>query len=264
MKRSTAAGTLGGIVVLALATTAPVWASHTFSDVPTDATHHAAVERLEASSITEGCTPTSFCPDDAVRRSQMALFLDRISGKGDVAPSVNAATLHGLTPEQLRGQTGPAGPRGPSSGYFARAGFTPAETFGQEVTVASRDVPAGGLFLTTAKASVYNEGETTVFVVCSLGARGQDQGLDESYATVTPDDFATLTLLHELDTTGTPAAVLDLRCTAFDDGDPPAPDGSPALVEFGFAAISTVQVGELAVSEPEVSAQRDGWRSPRG
>ncbi|HEX2369242.1 MAG TPA: S-layer homology domain-containing protein [Acidimicrobiia bacterium] len=35
------------------------------------------MNRLAASDITQGCTPTSFCPDDPVTRAQMAAFLNR-------------------------------------------------------------------------------------------------------------------------------------------------------------------------------------------
>ena len=35
------------------------------------------INRLAASEITTGCSPTTFCPDDAVTRGQMAAFLDR-------------------------------------------------------------------------------------------------------------------------------------------------------------------------------------------
>ena len=39
--------------------------------------HESAINRLAASGITQGCTPTSFCPDDPVTRAQMAAFLNR-------------------------------------------------------------------------------------------------------------------------------------------------------------------------------------------
>ena len=37
----------------------------------------ASINRLAASGITKGCTPTTFCPDATITREQMAAFLDR-------------------------------------------------------------------------------------------------------------------------------------------------------------------------------------------
>jgi hypothetical protein len=94
-------------VVLAAAVAAPtaVYASHRFSDVPDDSAYAGAVSYLADRGITGGCGDgTRYCPRDAVTRGQMALFLERLSGNGAVAPSVNAATVAGLTPAQLRGQ----------------------------------------------------------------------------------------------------------------------------------------------------------------
>lgn len=50
-----------------------------FDDVPANAQHAAAVEGMRAAGITRGCssTPPSYCPDDPVRRDQMASFLGR-------------------------------------------------------------------------------------------------------------------------------------------------------------------------------------------
>ncbi len=43
--------------------------------------HEASINRLAAAGITEGCTPTSFCPNDPVTRAQMAAFLFRALGE---------------------------------------------------------------------------------------------------------------------------------------------------------------------------------------
>ena len=39
--------------------------------------HERSINRLAGAGITEGCTPTSFCPNDPVTRAQMAAFLFR-------------------------------------------------------------------------------------------------------------------------------------------------------------------------------------------
>ena len=50
-----------------------------FDDVPADARYASAVEGIRAAGITRGCSaePPSYCPDDPVRRDQMASFLGR-------------------------------------------------------------------------------------------------------------------------------------------------------------------------------------------
>jgi len=51
-----------------------------FADVPAD--HWAArwIERLASESITAGCGPSTFCPDNPVTRGQMAVFLSKTFG----------------------------------------------------------------------------------------------------------------------------------------------------------------------------------------
>jgi hypothetical protein len=52
-----------------------------FTDVSDTASYCLAAQWLKARSITLGCTDTAhFCPDDAVTRAQMALFLNRMGG----------------------------------------------------------------------------------------------------------------------------------------------------------------------------------------
>ena len=50
-----------------------------FNDVPADAQHAGAVEGIRAAGITKGCStePPAYCPDNPVRRDQMASFLGR-------------------------------------------------------------------------------------------------------------------------------------------------------------------------------------------
>lgn len=79
-----------------------------FSDVPPGDVHEAGIEFVDRTGITQGCGDgTRFCPKDPLQRGQMATFLHRASGTAPgVAPSVNAATVQGLTPSQLRGAVG--------------------------------------------------------------------------------------------------------------------------------------------------------------
>ena len=48
-----------------------------FTDVAPDHWAYRYVNALKASRITDGCTPTTFCPDSATTRSQMATFIVR-------------------------------------------------------------------------------------------------------------------------------------------------------------------------------------------
>lgn len=53
----------------------PAPAVATFSDVPTSAPQFRFVEALVAAGITSGCAPGLYCPDAALTRGQMAVFL---------------------------------------------------------------------------------------------------------------------------------------------------------------------------------------------
>lgn len=52
----------------------------TFTDVPIGHPFFQEVQALFGSGITNGCTPTTFCPQDPVTRGQMAAFLSRALG----------------------------------------------------------------------------------------------------------------------------------------------------------------------------------------
>lgn len=58
----------------------PAPATATFTDVPLAHPFFQFVEALAASGITGGCGPTTFCPDSAVTRGQMAVFLSTALG----------------------------------------------------------------------------------------------------------------------------------------------------------------------------------------
>lgn len=52
----------------------------TFTDVPVGSFADAWIEQLAAEGITSGCGNGNYCPDDAVTRAQMAVFLVRTFG----------------------------------------------------------------------------------------------------------------------------------------------------------------------------------------
>jgi hypothetical protein len=44
------------------------------------------IEKLAEAGVTQGCTDTLFCPNDPVTRGQMAAFLHRALGGGEIYP----------------------------------------------------------------------------------------------------------------------------------------------------------------------------------
>ena len=58
----------------------PPPATATFTDVPTTHLFYQYVEALAAAGITSGCGGGNYCPDAAVTRGQMAVFLARALG----------------------------------------------------------------------------------------------------------------------------------------------------------------------------------------
>jgi hypothetical protein len=79
------------LVVLAIVALSTGWAdsahSQTFGDVPTDYWAFDFIETLVDSGITGGCGGGNYCPEDAVTRAQMAVFLERgINGRNYQPP----------------------------------------------------------------------------------------------------------------------------------------------------------------------------------
>lgn len=77
---------LVGAVLVTLAIFVPVaWASHDFTDVPSEHPFHDQISAIKGAGITTGCGPNIYCPNDFVRRDAMAAFMHR--GYGRVAES---------------------------------------------------------------------------------------------------------------------------------------------------------------------------------
>ena len=58
---------------------------HSFTDV-TDESQHDAVSWMANNEITTGTSPTTFAPDDTLRRAQVAAFLHRLAGEPSAPP----------------------------------------------------------------------------------------------------------------------------------------------------------------------------------
>ncbi len=55
-------------------------ASPTFTDVPTGYWAFQHIEALAASGITAGCGSGNYCPEQYVKRSEMAVFMSKALG----------------------------------------------------------------------------------------------------------------------------------------------------------------------------------------
>jgi len=90
-------------IITALTTVGAVAASSQFFDVNAGDTHEDGIGFMADSGVTVGCAANAFCPDDPVTRAQMATFMYRLSGTDpNTDPSVNAATLEGLTVAEIQ------------------------------------------------------------------------------------------------------------------------------------------------------------------
>jgi hypothetical protein len=77
---TTSATSFKGATVWYHRTISPAPATATFGDVPTTHLFFQYIEALAASGITAGCGGANFCPDAAVTRGQMAVFLAKALG----------------------------------------------------------------------------------------------------------------------------------------------------------------------------------------
>lgn len=85
-----------GLVALIVIPATLVGASHRFSDVKTSAFYHSAVNAIANANITVGCTRTRYCPDSAVTRGQMAVFLNKLGALGQgTTPVADALSVNG-------------------------------------------------------------------------------------------------------------------------------------------------------------------------
>jgi hypothetical protein len=125
-----------------------------FDDVPDDGIFVEDINWMKTTGVAVGCNPplnTEYCPTDFVRRDQMAAFLHRLAAN----QVVDAASVEGLTAEELRGQTGDTGPAGPQGregdpgvlGFYTNSAAAAAGTPGRyevDVWCEPGDAAVGG------------------------------------------------------------------------------------------------------------------------
>ena len=99
-------GVLAVGIIVAIAP-AIVLASHQFTDVPTSYIFHGDIDHVYDARVTNGCTATTYCPDDPVSRGQMAAFLNRVGGR--VTYDTNGYQFNLATEKELAAVTIRAG-----------------------------------------------------------------------------------------------------------------------------------------------------------
>lgn len=88
------------VVTLIAIPVTSILANHTFSDVPSSAFYHNEVDSLVNAGITSGCGGGKYCPNNAVTRGQMAVFLDLLGNLSGQKPAVvDARTTQGFVLE---------------------------------------------------------------------------------------------------------------------------------------------------------------------
>lgn len=84
-----------------------------FADVSASAIYCTNTEWLKNRNVTLGCTGTNYCPNDAVTRASMALFMNRLADALIMPPTVTEATTWALT---LTGSANPVCPTSANPG----------------------------------------------------------------------------------------------------------------------------------------------------
>lgn len=171
---------VAGLLAVALVATGMfisgvVLASHNFSDVPTLAFYHSAVEWVFNRAITAGCAAGLYCPDNNVTRGQMAVFL-RALGTALTPTMLIGAATPGTTDLDV------------NSNICQTTAYTP--TFPQKA-------------LMDAKVSLRGAGFLTYFINTAVDVNGGgfvNFSSPSSRATVeTTDHWAVTTLTGEID-----------------------------------------------------------------
>ena len=136
---------LGALVLVVPA----AWATDTFTDVPASNPHHDDINDILVAGITSGCAPSLYCPDQAVRRDQMASFLRRGLGRVGRAGTLGSVALTGTFQDIALTSITTGGSPGQGGFVLAIGEFTAREAFPGNLTAANsieyrlRDETAG-------------------------------------------------------------------------------------------------------------------------
>ena len=88
---------MNGAAVLDLHPPSFTWHIQAFWDVPEGYWAASFIERLYKAAITSGCSPANYCPEGAVTRSEMAVFLERGIHGSSFDPGAPAITFSDTT-----------------------------------------------------------------------------------------------------------------------------------------------------------------------
>ena len=136
---------IGFVALLAALAPLSLFAAGQFSDVDPNSVHANNIIAIRNAGITTGCNPAAnlYCPNNYVRRDEMASFLARTAGIGGNPPVVNALTLNGWPVNDLART---------NVGENSSAGINLIGSY-QTLTSVGINVPAPGLvFISAATA----------------------------------------------------------------------------------------------------------------
>jgi hypothetical protein len=88
-----------GLVLAGRPPTFPYATTPLFTDVPTSNTDFAWIQRMKQDGITNGCTATTYCPNGAVTRGDMAIFILR-AALNQLLPA-GTPLITGISPSTL-------------------------------------------------------------------------------------------------------------------------------------------------------------------
>lgn len=144
--RRTATLAIAGAALMVLAGAVGAAAATGFSDVDDDHVFADEIEWLAQAGITDGYQDGTFRPGSEVTRQAVASWLHRLAGQSpNAAPSVDAATVQGMAPEDLRGQEGPQGPEGPPGPVEMTQVSEFRNLFASETVTITAQCPEGGI-----------------------------------------------------------------------------------------------------------------------
>lgn len=144
-----------------------------FGDVPDGHTHEDGIEFAVDAGVTVGCGDGSdFCPDDPVTRAQMATFMHRLSGNAPGSdPSVDAATLDGLTVDEVRSGVSQEVHTDELEAHVDLAGATSAASAEQVLSVSGL---SAGEYVVRGQALGNTSGTDGSRVICWLRVDGSE------------------------------------------------------------------------------------------
>lgn len=220
------------MLLLTLLVAAPVLASDTFGDVPNSNPHHNDINAIAIAGITRGCNPpalTNYCPDQAVRRDQMASFLQRGLGRG--ARAQDAITFDEVVAPTTLASTSLTVP---GSGFVQ----VNAAVNAQQILFPGVGCVATGAYVLNVRVSDPVSGQTSHFMQESVASQGS--GSASATFLFDVDVAAPTARAFNIDAFMTLAACYDVFY-----------DLNAVWVPFGSTGGSTLGVEGLTESAPE-------------